>query len=132
MGASLVYLDRPNTTKATDMGQFKLGYKYATSSMQGWRLAMEDAHIINDNIDGTGAGLFAIFDGHGGFEVAKFCERHFTNVLINSELYKQKKFDKALEEAFLQMDVLIQNSQAELLQIHNMYPAQMTPLKRAS
>ena len=53
MGASLVYLDRPNTTKHTSVGQSgKLGYRYAMTSMQGWRLSMEDAHIANDNVDG--------------------------------------------------------------------------------
>lgn len=108
MGASLVYLDRPNTTKHTSVGQSgKLGYRYAMTSMQGWRLSMEDAHIANDNIDGQGMGLFAIFDGHGGIEVAKFCERHFTECLLNSDLFKAKNYAKALEETFLRMDVLI-------------------------
>jgi len=45
---------------------------------------MEDAHILNDIIDGNGIGLFAIFDGHGGIEAAKFCERHFTRTLVTN------------------------------------------------
>lgn len=53
--------------------------------MQGWRLSMEDAHICNDNINGEGMGLFAVFDGHGGAEVAKFCERHFTQTLLRNQ-----------------------------------------------
>ena len=45
MGASLVYLDRPNTKKDTSTGALvgtstQAGYKYASSSMQGWRLNM--------------------------------------------------------------------------------------------
>ena len=45
MGASLVYLDRPVTKKDTVTGnlpasQTQVGYKYASSSMQGWRLNM--------------------------------------------------------------------------------------------
>ena len=45
MGASLVYLDRPNTKKDTTTGALQAstnqpGYKYASSSMQGWRLNM--------------------------------------------------------------------------------------------
>ena len=45
MGASLVYLDRPVTKKETVTGnlpasQTQVGYKYAASSMQGWRLNM--------------------------------------------------------------------------------------------
>ena len=45
MGASLVYLDRPNTKKNTLSGQIhgnasSIGYKYTCSGMQGWRLNM--------------------------------------------------------------------------------------------
>ncbi len=46
MGASLVYLDRPNTKKDTIFGAVQpatpnqLTYKYAGSGMQGWRLNM--------------------------------------------------------------------------------------------
>ena len=80
---------------------------------------MEDAHIINENIDGQNTACFAVFDGHGGIEVAKFCERHFLDCLVNSDLYKNKNYAKALEEAFLKMDVLICQNQQELMQIHN-------------
>ena len=34
---------------------------------------MEDAHITQPDLD-NGLGLFAVFDGHGGLEAAKFCE----------------------------------------------------------
>lgn len=72
------------TTKVQvqDMQAYWQGYCYAMSSMQGWRMNMEDAHYCNENIDGVGTGLFCIFDGHGGCEVAKFCERHFVEVLL--------------------------------------------------
>lgn len=78
MGASLVYLDRPNTKKETVAGvkapeNGQIGYKWSCSAMQGWRLNMEDAHIVEPNFD-DGIGLFAVFDGHGGLEAAKFCE----------------------------------------------------------
>ena len=43
---------------------------------------MEDAHIINPNVD-PGVGLFAVFDGHGGIECAKYCESKFESVLKN-------------------------------------------------
>ena len=81
MGASLVYLDRPNTKKNTSVGSYQgdnqqIGYKWAASEMQGWRLNMEDAHICDPQFD-KDIGLFAVFDGHGGLECAKFCERFF-------------------------------------------------------
>jgi serine/threonine protein phosphatase PrpC len=42
--------------------------------MQGWRIEMEDSHIANEislpqNQKGM---LFAVFDGHGGKEVALY------------------------------------------------------------
>lgn len=43
--------------------------------MQGWRQANEDAHVTALDII-PGVSLFAVFDGHGGCEVAKFCENH--------------------------------------------------------
>ena len=48
--------------------------------MQGWRLNMEDSHITSPNFD-NGIGLFAVFDGHGGLECAKFCEKFFGDKL---------------------------------------------------
>ena len=93
---------------------------------------MEDAHICNDNIDGNGIGLFAIFDGHGGIEAAKFCERHFTNVLLANQNFQRKQYQLALEETFLEMDHQIMSNLAELAQISKEFPPAMTPLKRAS
>ena len=79
MGANFVYLERPVTKKITHEGGAKPFFSFAASSMQGWRHSMEDAHITNPCIDqDTGAALFAVFDGHGGIEVAIFCERNFT------------------------------------------------------
>ena len=79
---------------------------------------MEDAHIVNPNI-GNGIGLFAIFDGHGGIEIAKFCEMHFINVLTSNHHFKNKSYPQALQETFLEMDVLISQSNQQLIAIHN-------------
>ena len=51
MGASLVYLDRPNTKKETaagvqQAGGSQIGYKWACSAMQGWRLNMVNNYLI--------------------------------------------------------------------------------------
>ena len=45
MGASLVYLDRPNTQKETMTGKGP-NYNFAVSSMQGWRINM----VIDPNL----------------------------------------------------------------------------------
>jgi len=68
-----VTLSSPITTKETVSGELD-GLLYAASSMQGWRTTMEDADIVGYEIDGSY--LFGVFDGHGGREVAKFCEKH--------------------------------------------------------
>jgi hypothetical protein len=69
------YLSQPNTAKDSFDGEGNC-VKYGASSMQGWRGSMEDDHIVDagfNNSDDTS--LFAVFDGHGGSEVAKFCSK---------------------------------------------------------
>lgn len=43
-------------------------------------LIKEDAHICDASFD-NGVSLFAVFDGHGGLECAKFCEKYFPEKL---------------------------------------------------
>lgn len=52
--------------------------------MQGWRRSNEDSHIHALDFE-PGLSLFAVFDGHGGAEVAKYCEKHFVNELRQDE-----------------------------------------------
>lgn len=47
---------------------------------------MEDAHISNLEF-GEQQSLFAVFDGHGGREVAKYSEIHFENCLKSTEAF---------------------------------------------
>ena len=59
--------------------------------MQGWRNSNEDAHITAIDFE-PGHSLMAVFDGHGGAEVAKFCDAHFV-----AELKNDLDFQAALE-----------------------------------
>jgi len=77
------YLSTPNKTKHSAEGGNTV-VKYGACSMQGWRKSNEDAHIHSCDI-APGISLFSVFDGHGGVEVAKYCERHFTQELLNEE-----------------------------------------------
>lgn len=84
------------------------------SCMQGWRDAMEDAHIANPRMfpprpEGQRNGwsdtaIFAVMDGHGGEQVARFCELH-----LPGEIAKRPSWDiaSALRAAFHRMDELL-------------------------
>jgi len=111
-------LGSPVTEKETYVGVTKdERLKYGLSSMQGWRVHMEDAHIAEGNLyalpkgeaaveaappDGSkqlpatpkkrkielpGHALFAVYDGHGGTFAANYSGNNFLRVLS-----KQPKF----------------------------------------
>ncbi|GJQ71571.1 hypothetical protein Trydic_g11276 [Trypoxylus dichotomus] len=73
------------------------------SSMQGWRDSQQDAHncIIDFDKDTS---YFAVYDGHGGKEVALYCAEELPNYLKELEDYKNGNIEKALEDAFLRFD----------------------------
>jgi serine/threonine protein phosphatase PrpC len=62
--------------------------------------------IINLDI-GDGNSVFAVFDGHGGEHVARFCKKHFVELLLKRPSYIEKNYPKALESAFLEMDNML-------------------------
>ena len=74
--------------------------------MQGWRKSNEDAHLHILDL-GDGNSLFAVFDGHGGEQVAIFCERHFPETLMANQNYKDKNYAKSLEETFVETDYML-------------------------
>lgn len=80
--------------------------------MQGWRINMEDASICHTDLPDNCA-LFGVFDGHGGLEVAKYCEDKFRDELIKNPNYKNKNYEKALEETFLHIDEMLQTPEGK-------------------
>ncbi len=64
------YLKSPKLDKQIEI-KFNGRLTSTLVQMQGWRISMEDAHINEPNFDSKSS-LFAIFDGHGGSEVALF------------------------------------------------------------
>jgi serine/threonine protein phosphatase PrpC len=91
-------LGAPVTDKETHTGVTSEGIQYGVSTMQGWRVHMEDAHITESKmyaletltVDGTtktnkidlpGHGMFAVFDGHGGTYAAMYSGRNMLRVL---------------------------------------------------
>jgi len=100
-----IYLASPNREKHS----FEESYgkmKYGASGMQGWRVNMEDSHISKFNI-APETNLFGVFDGHGGKEVARFVERHFTEELLKNASFKAGNYGEALTETFLRIDELL-------------------------
>ena len=68
---------------------------------------MEDSHITQmDVIEGEVA-IFAVFDGHGGCEVAKFVGKHFVPEIKKNENFKRGDYKNALIENFLLMDQMV-------------------------
>ncbi len=64
---------------------------------------MEDDHILMPCFKDEVA-LFAIFDGHGGPEVAKYCSLKFASFLKQNDNFQQENYKKSLEEIFLKID----------------------------
>ena len=61
-------LSEPVTTKNSESGENE-HYYYGVSSMQGWRVSMEDAHSVVLNLSPQSKqaiAWFAVYDGHGG------------------------------------------------------------------
>lgn len=106
-----IYLSSPDTRKHSAEGEGN-GVRFGASAMQGWRLNMEDAHISEAKFD-KDASLFAVFDGHGGTEVSKFCGKYFGPELKKNSHYIAGRYKEALEETFLRMDVMILDKKYE-------------------
>ncbi|KAK2896407.1 hypothetical protein QQF64_006133 [Cirrhinus molitorella] len=114
MGA---YLSQPNTEKTTGIGGNK-SMHFGFAAMQGWRVSMEDAHNCIPELDDETA-MFAVYDGHGGEEVALYCSKYLPEIIKEQKAYKDGKLQKALEDAFLAIDARITTEEVikELVQI---------------
>ncbi|KAB0795291.1 hypothetical protein PPYR_12130 [Photinus pyralis] len=100
------YLAKPITEKiSTDEENHRL--KIGASSMQGWRVSQEDAHNCLLDFD-VNTALFAVYDGHGGHEVAHYCAQKLPDFIKSCEPYKSNDLEKALEESFLGFDATIE------------------------
>ncbi|XP_052871993.1 probable protein phosphatase CG10417 [Anopheles cruzii] len=102
MGA---YLSEPVTTKESsdESNDFLVS---GSSSMQGWRISQEDAHNCILNFD-KNISFFAVYDGHGGAEVAQYCSLHLPSFLRTVAAYGEKNFEQALKDAFIGFDATL-------------------------
>lgn len=104
------YLDRPVTSKECHKGAAN-GLTFGVSSMQGWRVSMEDAHVAEGSIATDGdlgkCSLFAVFDGHGGDLVAKMSEQRFkqrVTTCLEREGLTKAGVETGMTDAYLSMD----------------------------
>lgn len=81
---------------------------FGLCAMQGWRMSMEDAHIVEPNVltenDKDHIALYSIFDGHGGSGVAQFSGSKVTSILQKQQSFKDGNLSKALIDTYLATD----------------------------
>ena len=128
MGA---YLSAANTDKVLHHDDDYPFLPYGVCNLQGWRRNQEDAHISQPNFDASKSlSLFAVFDGHGGAEVALFAERHFGEILKNTVAYKSGNYSLAMRNAFLATDVALRTEKGftEICEIHEAHEIKQTQI----
>ncbi|KAK2625192.1 hypothetical protein QTJ16_005561 [Diplocarpon rosae] len=91
---------------------------YGVSSMQGWRISMEDAHatvldlqsVAEDSKELKPAGtesrlsFFGVYDGHGGDKVALFAGENIHPIIAKQDAFKKGDLEQALKDGFLATD----------------------------
>jgi len=99
MGA---FLDKPKTEKYNESKTVP-HLRYGLSSMQGWRIEMEDAHTavlgIPDQKDNVS--WFAVFDGHAGSRVSAYASHHLLDFVRKKDGFKssiQQEHSLAMDE----------------------------------
>ena len=102
MGA---YLSAPVTDKQSFDGATR-GVRYGGSAMQGWRRNMEDAHFVHVSEKHPDITVFGVFDGHGGCEVARFCEKYLPSEFPSIEGFPEN-IESALIRVFHRMDEML-------------------------
>ena len=83
------FLDKPKTEKHNETGLGN-GLRYGLSSMQGWRVEMEDAHRAVIGLPGElkDWSYFAVFDGHAGAKVSAFCADQLLDAITANEDFR--------------------------------------------
>ncbi|KAG0318211.1 Protein phosphatase 2C 2 [Linnemannia gamsii] len=101
-------LSAPITDKHSSAGHDKR-FAYGASAMQGWRISitnpMEDAHTTLLNVeDAEGTAFFAVYDGHGGSNVAKYSGEGLHKRIVADKAFAKGDLLAAIKNGFLEMD----------------------------
>jgi len=120
MGA---FLDKPKTEKHNENGSGN-GLRYGLSSMQGWRVEMEDAHCARIGLVGLKDwSFFAVFDGHAGARVSAYCSESLLEAITGNADFKAERepdeiqpaiesVRKGIKTGFLELDSKIRENPA--------------------
>nr|CAG4643852.1 EOG090X03VW [Lepidurus arcticus] len=84
------FLDKPKTEKFKEHGEGN-GLQYGVTSMQGWRIEMEDAHSAVTGLPGEfkNWSFFAVFDGHCGAGVSAHCAQNLLAAITDTEEFRK-------------------------------------------
>lgn len=101
-------------TKVSDHGAAD-GLVWGSSCTRGWRASMEDTHVAITSLSPTSVsawkdiGFFAVMDGHGGAQVARFVQQHLPRELVSHTRDPRSNADlsKALNATFHKMDDML-------------------------
>ncbi|KAF2622239.1 protein phosphatase-like protein 2c [Macroventuria anomochaeta] len=107
-------LSEPVVDKKSESGDGET-FIFGTSSMQGWRISMEDAHACILDLQAAVEGgkpteadqrlaFFGVYDGHGGDKVAIYTGEHLHEIVAKQEAFKEGDIKKALQDGFLATD----------------------------
>jgi len=117
-------LSEPIVEKFSDSGADER-LIYGLSSMQGWRISMEDAHAAVLDLQNSDEpqrpttaeerlSFFGVYDGHGGDRVANFSGENIHKILAKQAAFAAKDYEQALKDAFLATDrAILQDSRYE-------------------
>ncbi|XP_065176967.1 probable protein phosphatase 2C T23F11.1 [Sycon ciliatum] len=76
-----------------------------SSSMQGWRVSMEDAHThILTMEDDPAASFFAVYDGHGAATVAEYAGVDMHKRIVAQAQYRDGDIGGAMKAGYMSLD----------------------------
>uniref|UniRef100_A0A5K3FQ13 PPM-type phosphatase domain-containing protein n=1 Tax=Mesocestoides corti TaxID=53468 RepID=A0A5K3FQ13_MESCO len=112
-------LDTPRTEKFNESGEGN-NLRYGLSSMQGWRVSMEDAHCAITQLPGNlkDWSFFAVFDGHAGALISERCAAELLKRIVDTDEFKKidpelapsiTEVRQGIREGFLALDEDLRN-----------------------
>lgn len=96
MGSTLPKAVESVVVKRFGSSAFRVGF----AEMNGWRLSMEDAHVVFTQ---ASWGFFGVFDGHGGGQCSTFVAQRLTEELEKSP-DEPPRDDEAMKALALKLD----------------------------